>query len=140
MLYFSYGMNTNRSGMATRCPGALSLGHARLLNHRFRFAIHADVVMCENSYVDGVLWVIDHLHLASLDSLEGFPWYYNRNELAVEHRGSMVQAHCYFMQSGNLDNLPSQHYLDMVVQGYDQHSVPTDQLFNKLMLFSNSAG
>ena len=52
-------MNTNREGMAQRCPGALSLGHARLIDHAFRFAIHADVVPVLGSYVDGVLWRID---------------------------------------------------------------------------------
>lgn len=134
MLYFAYGMNTNRDGMAQRCPGALSLGHARLLDHRFRFAIHADVVPCAGSYVDGVLWTIDQFHLLALDTLEGYPWYYDRSEVTVEHRGSAQQAWCYFMQPGNLDGLPGQYYLDMVVQGYDQHQVPTDQLFNSLYM------
>ena len=63
MLYFAYGMNTNRSEMAQRCPGALSLGHARLVDRIFRFATHADVVKCRGSYVDGVLWTIDDFHL-----------------------------------------------------------------------------
>ena len=51
MLYFSYGMNTNQAEMALRCPGATSLGHARLIDHMFRFATHADVVN-----VAGLLW------------------------------------------------------------------------------------
>ena len=62
MLYFSYGMNTNRSGMAQRCPGALILGHARLIDYSFRFATHADVVKCKGAYVDGVLWAVDEFH------------------------------------------------------------------------------
>ena len=41
MLYFAYGMNTNLGEMARRCPGAVSLGHARLIDHVFRFAFHA---------------------------------------------------------------------------------------------------
>jgi hypothetical protein len=40
MLYFAYGMNTHAGSMAQRCPAAQSLGHARLLNHAFRFATH----------------------------------------------------------------------------------------------------
>ena len=51
MLYFSYGMNTNQAEMALRCPGAQSLGHARLIDHVFRFATHADVVKCRGSFV-----------------------------------------------------------------------------------------
>ncbi len=132
MLYFAYGMNTNRTGMAQRCPGALSLGPARLLNHSFRFAVHADVVPCEDSFVDGVLWSIDQHHLNSLDRLEGYPWYYARSELAVNHQGRTVMAHCYFMQPGATDAQPNQQYLDTVIEGYRQHGVPTDQLYNFL--------
>ena len=132
MLYFAYGMNTNRSGMAQRCPGALSLGHARLIDYSFRFAIHADVVKCKGSYVDGVLWTIDDFHLNSLDHLEGYPFYYNRRALRVAHEDRVVMAETYYMQSGNLDNLPGQDYFDMVVEGYKEHGVPTEQLFNSV--------
>ena len=132
MLYFAYGMNTNRRGMAQRCPGALSLGHARLIDYSFRFAIHADVVKCKGSYVDGVLWTIDDFHLNSLDHLEGYPFYYNRRALRVAHEDRVVMAETYYMQSGNLDNLPGQDYFDMVVEGYKEHGVPTEQLFNSV--------
>ena len=132
MLYFAYGMNTNRRGMAQRCPGALSLGHARLIDYSFRFAIHADVVKCKGSYVDGVLWTIDDFHLKSLDHLEGYPFYYNRRALRVAHEDRVVMAETYYMQSGNLDNLPGQDYFDMVVEGYKEHGVPTEQLFNSV--------
>ena len=132
MLYFSYGMNTNRSGMAQRCPGALSLGHARLIDYSFRFATHADVVKCRGSYVDGVLWSIDQTHLSNLDLLEGYPYYYNRRRLRVAHEDRIVLAETYYMQPGNLDSLPGQGYFDMVVEGYKEHKVPTEQLFNNV--------
>ena len=132
MLYFAYGMNTNRAEMAQRCPGALSLGHARLVDRIFRFATHADVVKCRGSYVDGVLWTIDDFHLNSLDHLEGYPFYYNRRALRVAHEDRVVMAETYYMQPGNLDNLPGQGYFDMVVEGYREHQVPTEQLFNSV--------
>lgn len=116
--------------MAQRCPGALSLGHARLIDRAFRFANHADVIKCKGSYVDGVLWVIDQFHLNSLDQLEGYPFYYNRRLMRVAHQDRVVMAETYFMQPGNLDALPSQYYFDMVVEGYQEHLVPTEQLFN----------
>ena len=132
MLYFSYGMNTNRSGMAQRCPGAQSLGHARLIDYSFRFATHADVVKCRGSYVDGVLWSIDQTHLNNLDLLEGYPYYYNRRRLRVAYEDRIVLAETYYMQPGNLDSLPGQGYFDMVVEGYKEHKVPTEQLFNNV--------
>ena len=132
MLYFAYGMNTNRSEMAQRCPGALSLGHARLVDRIFRFATHADVVKCRGSYVDGVLWTIDDFHLNALDRLEGYPYYYNRRCLRVAHNDRIVMAETYYMQPGNLDSLPSQGYFDMVVEGYNQHNIPLDQVYNSV--------
>ena len=132
MLYFAYGMNTNRSEMAHRCPGALSLGHARLVDRIFRFATHADVVKCRGSYVDGVLWTIDDFHLNALDRLEGYPYYYNRRSLRVAHNDRIVMAETYYMQPGNLDSLPSQGYFDMVVEGYNQHNIPLDQVYNSV--------
>jgi gamma-glutamylcyclotransferase (GGCT)/AIG2-like uncharacterized protein YtfP len=132
MLYFAYGMNTNRSEMAQRCPGALSLGHARLVDRIFRFAIHADVVKCRDSYVDGVLWTIDDFHLNALDRLEGYPYYYNRRSLRVAHNDRIVMAETYYMQPGNLDSLPGQSYFDMVVEGYNQHNIPLDQVYNSV--------
>lgn len=132
MFYFAYGMNTDPAGMAQRCPGAVSLGAARLQKHRFRFAVHADVVPCDDNSVDGVLWAIDQQHLNNLDRVEGYPWYYDRVQVIVEHHGQLVQAHCYRMQPGNSDAAPGQSYLDCVIRGYEHHKVPTNQVLNSL--------
>jgi len=135
MLYFSYGMNTNQAEMALRCPGATSLGHARLIDHVFRFATHADVVKCRGSFVDGVLWEINNSHLKALDSLEGFPYYYNRRPLRVAFAGRTVLAETYYMQPGHLDEPPSRGYFATVLEGYQQHQIPLDQLYNSTEVF-----
>jgi len=133
-LYFAYGMNTNQEEMTYRCPDAQSLGHARLIDHAFRFAYHADVVPCAGSYVDGVLWSITDLDLASLDQLEGYPTYYGRDQVRVSQGSRRILAVCYSMQPGQPDTLPSTRYMDMVLEGYAQHQVPTDQLWNSVEL------
>jgi gamma-glutamylcyclotransferase (GGCT)/AIG2-like uncharacterized protein YtfP len=127
-LMFSYGMNTNIAQMARRCPGAICMGVATLLDHEFRFARHADVVPNTDSDVDGVLWLIDTDHLESLDQLEGYPYYYDRAILPVEYHGNIVMAECYRMQPDNPDDYPSQGYLDMLSEGYEEHGVPWDQI------------
>lgn len=131
-LYFAYGMNTNVDGMAGRCPRAVSHGHAVLLNHAFRFSGPADVVKAQGSNVDGVLWTITEECLRSLDTLEGYPYYYNRRYLTVVHQGRLVKALTYFMNPGHTDGPPSQGYFDMVEEGYKIHGVPTEQLYNAL--------
>jgi len=128
MLYFAYGMNTNPKEMAYRCPGAQSLGHARLVDHSFRFAQHADVEPCDNSYVDGVLWDINEDNLRALDVLEGYPHYYHRVVGSVVLGSRTFHALVYRMQPGHQICEPSSSYYNLVTQGYRAHGVPTDQL------------
>ena len=130
MLYFAYGMNTNPAEMAQRCPGARVMGHARLLNHVFRFAQHADVEPCEDSYVDGVLWEINQDHLRSLDRLEGFPYYYDRVAASAVLDSRTYHVLVYRMQPGHPTAPPSRGYYQLVTEGYRAHSVPPVQLEN----------
>jgi len=132
MFYFAYGMNTNRSSMTRRCPGAISFGHARLLDHEFRFSHHADVVVHPGESVDGVLWLIDQDHLADLDMLEGYPSYYDRVILPVLYQGNIVMAECYRMQPDNIEGVPSRGYLDMILEGYREYHIPNDQVWAAL--------
>lgn len=130
MLYFAYGMNTNPQEMAHRCPGAVSMGHARLVNHSFRFAQHADVELCADSYVDGVLWEITEEHLKSLDQLEGYPHYYNRVVATVMHNARAYHVLVYRMQPGNEVYPPTAGYYRLIMEGYRAHGIATDQLEN----------
>ena len=132
MLYFAYGMNTNRHEMNFRCPQAVSQGHARLLDAYFRFSTHADIIKCTGSAVDGVLWEVTDNCLTALDRLEGYPFYYDRREFEVEHDNEIKLAIAYYMQPGRLDSPPSRHYIDLLVEGYIDYSVPLDQLENAL--------
>ena len=132
MLYFAYGMNTNPREMATRCPTAKSLGRAQLVTHSFRFAQHADVELCEGSYVDGVLWDINEDNLKALDNLEGYPYYYDRVVATVMHESRACHALVYRMQPGNEISEPTRGYYNLVLEGYCAHGVPVDQLENSL--------
>lgn len=123
-------MNTNLDSMQTRCPGAECLGPAILPQHRFRFAVHADVVPDHDQYVDGLLWRINADHLESLDQLEGFPWYYDRKITTVINGDGFHRAMTYFMQPGNADEAPPANYLSMCLEGYRQNGVPVDQIQN----------
>jgi gamma-glutamylcyclotransferase (GGCT)/AIG2-like uncharacterized protein YtfP len=134
MLMFAYGMNTNSEQMGTRCPAALSLGHAILPKFEFRFARHADVVPSDRHEVHGVLWDITDDCLDALDRLEGFPDYYDRTYVTVLHRGVAKSALVYFMQPGYPGELPADSYRDMVRSGYREHDVPTGQILRALTL------
>ena len=133
-LYFAYGLNTNVDSMGNRCPAALSLGSAILPNYQYRFSRHADVVPNSDSEVLGVLWDITADCLESLDILEGYPDYYERKIVDVIHGGQVKQALVYYMTPGLVDAPPSDSYLNMVVEGFEQHGVDTKQIFKALEL------
>jgi gamma-glutamylcyclotransferase (GGCT)/AIG2-like uncharacterized protein YtfP len=140
MLYFAYGMNTNPVEMAQRCPAAKSLGHARLINHSFRFAQHADVEPQSGSFVEGVLWEITEDCLRALDQLEGYPGYYNRVVSSVVHESRTYHALVYRMQPGRRDYGPTRDYYRLVTEGYQAHRVPTDQLENSVNYSTTNFG
>jgi gamma-glutamylcyclotransferase (GGCT)/AIG2-like uncharacterized protein YtfP len=131
-LYFAYGMNTNIEGMNKRCPKAVSHGYARLLDYEFRFAGPADVIPSPNRIADGVLWTITEDCLKSLDALEGYPYFYDRKNVRVLHEGRLVTAMVYYMQPGHVDSIPSDGYFNCLMEGYTDHGVPLDQLYQAL--------
>ena len=136
--YFGYGMNTNISGMATRCPDAVCLGAAVLPGYRFVFRGHADVELDADCYADGVLWQISDLDLKALDRLEGFPTYYLRHRAWVETAdGDRVIAWIYTMTDQSYEWEPGEHYLQCCLDGYRENGVPTTQITDALEYVKN---
>lgn len=138
MKYFAYGMNTNLDGMAQRCPGATSLGPARLDNYEFVFRTHADIAKTPGSVCHGVLWDITPEHLRALDALEGYPYYYTRFRVRVNLRDHRVYALTYQMNDQSYLQEPGAGYLQMVTEGYQQNGVPTDQIDHAINMVCSS--
>lgn len=137
MKYFAYGMNTNLSQMAQRCPNAKSLGKAVLYGHEFRFARHADIIENPDFATHGVLWEITPDCELSLDALEGYPTYYLKKMVNVFHNGKSVNCMVYYMAGEQIDEFPSDGYLEMLFEGYEEHGVDNRQLYESLHLIDN---
>jgi gamma-glutamylcyclotransferase (GGCT)/AIG2-like uncharacterized protein YtfP len=129
MKYFAYGMNTNLASMRERCPTARCLGYAQLLDFGFRFATHADVVPKPGSVVHGVMWELEIEDLRSLDLLEGYPHYYERDAFPVRFQGQVYDTIVYYMTPGFADTPPPESYLRMLEQGYEENLVPQSQIW-----------
>jgi len=134
MKYFAYGMNTNRSQMAQRCPQAVSLGAASLVDHEFRFARHADIIPNPEFIARGVLWEITPDCELALDALEGYPTYYLKKIVRVFHDGKSIPAMTYYMAGDYPDEFPADGYLEMLFEGYQEHGVDTTQIYSSLAL------
>jgi len=126
--YLAYGMNTNLENMAERCPRARSLGKVVLKDHKLVFKHHADIQRSVGSEMECALWAITDDCEASLDMLEGYPFYYNKKTVFVEYRGSVIRAMVYFMTDNNLYAAPGASYLSMMQKGYSDHGMDLYQI------------
>ena len=133
MKYFAYGMNTNLTEMARRCPSARSLGAAQALNHQFEFKMFATVVPSVGVHTEGVLWDITDGCEQALDRLEGYPAFYNKKSILVKHNGSIVRAMTYLMYPEEELNYPSNSYVTMLEEGYIAHGIELNQIDRALM-------
>jgi gamma-glutamylcyclotransferase (GGCT)/AIG2-like uncharacterized protein YtfP len=126
--YFAYGMNTNPDQMSYRCPNAQSLGLAKLNHHRFEFRTHATISASRGQVVEGVLWEITPSDEDALDRLEGYPVYYGKKTVMVEHQGQHYRAMVYVMDSTMQPAPPNDYYYQTVAEGYDKFGVSKHQL------------
>ena len=134
MKYFAYGMNTNLTQMAARCPGAVCLGPAWIDNYALVFRHFADIEPEVDSYCDGVLWEITDDNLVALDQLEGYPYHYTRFSVVVNTDRGSDTALVYQMVDQSFEQPPSNHYFNTVYEGYEQNNVDTHQLIEILEL------
>jgi gamma-glutamylcyclotransferase (GGCT)/AIG2-like uncharacterized protein YtfP len=132
--YFAYGMNTNLTQMAARCPGAVCLGPAWIDNYALVFRHFADIEPEVDSYCDGVLWEITDDNLVALDALEGYPYHYTRFSVVVNTDRGTDTALVYQMVDQSFEQPPSNHYFNTVYEGYEQNNVDTHQLIEILEL------
>ena len=129
-LYFAYGMNTNRDEMAYRCPTAVALGRAVLLGYRLEFKSFATIVPSPKETVEGVLWTITDSDESALDMLEGYPEFYDKKTVSVEHDNQSYIAMTYIMGPREQGHAPSDGYYSMVSEGYQTFGLSQQQLLD----------
>ena len=129
-LYFAYGMNTNKEEMAYRCPGARALGKAVLPGYRFEFKSFATIVPNYKEQVEGVLWTITDSDESALDMLEGYPEFYDKKTVSVEHDNQSYIAMTYIMSPREQGQAPSDGYYSMVSEGYQSFGLSQQQLLD----------
>jgi len=129
-LYFAYGMNTNRDEMAYRCPRAVALGKAVLSGYKFEFKSFATIVPSPTEQVEGVLWTITESDESALDILEGYPEFYDKKTVSIEHDGQSYIAMTYIMGPREQGYAPSDGYYSMVSEGYQAFGLSQQQLLD----------
>jgi gamma-glutamylcyclotransferase (GGCT)/AIG2-like uncharacterized protein YtfP len=122
-IYAAYGSNMNLRQMKWRCPYAKVLGTGELQGYRllFRGGMGASVATVEpkrGRSVPVLLWEITPRDEEALDRYEGWPTFYRKETLTVQHDSQPVDAMIYIMNDGHEPGTPSIHYLHSIMQGY----------------------
>jgi gamma-glutamylcyclotransferase len=148
MLYFAYGSNMDWDQMKSRCPSAKFCGLAVLREHRLMFTSKsmrrncgvADAVRQQGSHIWGVVYQINEMDVAKLDSKEGYQPgreknYYTREERHVflnDKDDLPLLVTVYFAIRQNNPPLPNQEYKDLILRGAKFWHLPEGYVRNTL--------
>jgi phage replication-related protein YjqB (UPF0714/DUF867 family) len=124
-LYFAYGSNLCVRQMAQRCPDAAQPRPAVLADHDWLINQRgvATVEPLAGNQVYGVVWQISDGDLATLDSAEGVPVRYRRDELTVHTDDGAAPAWVY-IDHRVTPGPPRPGYLPKIIDGATQHGLP----------------
>ena len=121
--------------MAYRCPKAEVVETVRLEGYRLTFAAAgsglATIFPEEGSHVDGVLWSLTGDCEKSLDLYEGYPDFYDKQEITVKNKGGReLKAIVYIMTKDYMQpfNPPGRSYLTGILKGCRQKQIPTEPI------------
>lgn len=123
--YFAYGSNLCVHQMAQRCPDATDPRRATLADHDWLINERgvATVEPFTGSEVHGVVWQVSDRDLATLDSAEGVPVRYRRDEMTVLTEAGPSTAWVYIdhrVEPGP----PRPGYLERILDGANHHGLP----------------
>lgn len=124
-LYFAYGSNLCVRQMAQRCPDAAHPRPAVLADHDWLINQRgvATVEPLAGNQVYGVVWRISDGDLATLDSAEGVPVRYRRDEMTV-HTDDGPEPAWVYIDHRVTPGPPRPGYLPKIIDGATQHGLP----------------
>lgn len=128
-LYFAYGANMSLDSMGYRCPDAEPVRSFYLRDWRLRLHTHATVEPARGHSVPGALWRITPECEQYLDCFEGYPYYYRKQELEQDGVRFMV-----YVMNDTRGGSPSDDYVDLLREGYQDWNLPQDNLTKTLNL------
>lgn len=150
-LYAAYGSNMDEGQMAYRCPGSVLYGKGMLYGYHLLFkgsqtgsyaTIEEEAPTTEG--VPVLLWLITEDDERRLDRYEGYPRFYYKKEVPIEHVQKYVgwevvhkvyydvgkwkapswtpvpdqKAMVYIMDERRLLGTPAKHYMDPIRRAY----------------------
>lgn len=123
--YIAYGSNLNLPQMERRCPTASIAGSTEVNDYQILFRGHehsavATIEPSEGDSVPALVWKLKPDDEKALDRYEGYPFFYRKEMMEVELDGKTVDAMVYVMNDGHEIGMPSEFYLNTILDGYDE--------------------
>lgn len=137
-IYVAYGSNMNIHRMAKSCPFAKVLGVGELEDYKLTFRGKrrgvANIERCKGQRTPVVLWKVNCNWAKFLDKFANISPKYVRKEVKVKFRNSTIDAAVFVIADKYCEfpAKPSQCYIDTMLQGYDEHGIIKDGLFNAI--------
>ena len=121
--YIAYGSNLNMAQMEYRCPDAVYVGSGylkdwELIYRGSKTGAYATIRPAKGKIVPIGLWSISRRDEASLDCYEGYPVFYHKKTLKVYGNDAVENGMAYIMDENRKVWRPSNHYIDIVYEGY----------------------
>lgn len=124
--------------MKKRCPKAQVIGKGELLDYKLIFrgkgTGYANIEVSDCGSVPIVLWSITNECERSLDRYEGYPTLYKKEVVTIATFDGEQTAMVYIMtkQYESMPAMPSEHYFEIIRQGYLDNEINTAPLFEAL--------
>ena len=142
MKYFAYGSNMSIARLKERVPSAMPLGCFTIKEHDLRFhksskdgSGKCDAFFTGNGedVIFGALFEINPSEKTALDRAEGLGSGYNEKEITfIAEDGISFKAITYFATSINEDLKPYSWYVNHVLVGAKETSLPNDYIQRKI--------
>lgn len=130
--YLAYGSNLSVTQMAHRCPNAVYVGTAEIPGYRLLFkgsktGYYLTIEKKKGSAVPVLVWQISEWDERNLDAYEGYPAFYYKKEMKVELESFIssmpkhpIEALVYIMHEERHTGIPSGHYYETCMEGYQR--------------------
>ena len=145
--YLAYGSNLNMEQMKLRCKEAIKVGKATIKDYRLLFKgspyrSHL-TIESEVGYIVPVgVFKISPNDEYYLDMYEGYPSYYYKKDMKVDvlfddGTYKSLDCFCYIMRDNNDIGIPTDDYIDVVLQGYDDFGFDKTLIYDALLYSKN---
>ena len=128
----AYSSNVNLKQMAHRCPGSKVVGTAMLQGYELQFKQVATIEKKAQAEMPVLVWKLPQKDERTLDSYEGHPRLYRKENVDLEIDGKMQNAMVYIMNGDRPNEPPSANYYACIRQGYQENGLDTSYLEDAL--------